>query len=311
MEKYHIMSKSIKVSVFILQVLLLISCSSNAALVMPFEATFHKFVYTLTKDLEQIDYSNDAEYFTLCESSNYAVAIKEGTLAFIDKENEVFFDTFGNEHSNMPESGLNIRITQGTDYELTYKTSRYYNSETDEHIDSLTAFKLNENTVRLLIITGIDEFHIIDKTPIVLPPEFVSGDPNLKQYYSNEPQAKEKALSLYPLLAERFDLQDNLYYLTQAIPDSEFESLGFTKNTAREIALQLNYDYSAVKMILTVVDITVNDDGIIFDISKNRQFRSELIRDKSFKHEIFEFDIDFVEKTASESPKITNAQSKY
>lgn len=311
------MTKKIKIFAFIFPILMLISCASNSALVMPFEATFHKYVDTLTEGLEKIEYEAtatfgpDGSYHVLCENENYSVIIYCDTLAFLDKKSGLFYDTFGNAYQNMPQTGLNIRITQGEDYELTYKSGKYYNSESDEYIDTLTAYKLNENSIRLLIVIGLDEFEIIGRTPIILTSGHVSAYPALKSYYSDDSSAKDKVLDEYPLLGERFDLTDDLYYLVNNVPESEFETLGLTKNTAREVALQLNYKYSDVKMILTTVDITLTDEGIIFDISKNRQFRSELIRDKSFIHEIFDFEIDFVEKTASESEKITDAQSKY
>ncbi len=296
-------------------IFLLTSCGTGGSLVMPFEATFHKFVYTLTDDLEEIDFTSqiktnqNGSYYTLLENEKFEVVIYNDTLAFYNKTEGLFYDTFGNTSENMPESGLNISIKQKDNYELTYKSGHYYNSETDTHINTLTAYKVDEKTVRLLIVTGVEEFELIDKTPIVLPSSLITEE--LKKYYSNDLENIESVSAEYPLIKERFDLADDLYYITENIPDSEFDRLGLTKNTSREVALSLNYKYSDVKMLLTTVDITIEEDEIIFDISKNRQFRSELIRDKSFIHNIFNFEIDFIEKTASESPKITDAQSKY
>jgi len=305
------MIKKIKICTIFIFSLLITACVSNSAIVMPFEATFHKYVYILTKNLEEINTESTTEYCSLIENQHFSVVYKDGTLCFYDKSNGLFYDTFGNKFDNMPETGLNISIKEKNGFELKYTDGEYYNSETDSSVNTFTAFKLNDTTIRLLIVTGINEFDIIDKTPIVLTESFVNANPNISEYYSNNEKIKEAVIKQYPLLSERFELTENLYYLSKEIPEEVFSELGLTKNTAREMALALNYDFSQVKMILTTVDITLSDNEIIFDISPNRQFRSELIRDKSFKHNIFEFDLDFVKITESESEKITNAQSKY
>ena len=305
------MIKKIKICTIFIFLLLVTACVSNSAIVMPFEATFHKYVYILTKDLEEINTESTSEYCSLIENQHFSVVYKDGTLCFYDKNNGLFYDTFGNKFDNMPETGLNISIKGKNGFELKYTDGEYYNSETDSSIKTFTAFKLNDTTIRLLIVTGINEFDIIGKTPIVLTESFVKANPAVSEFFSKDNIVKEKIITSYPLLSERFTLTNDLYYITKEIPEEVFPELGFTKNTAREIALALNYDFHQVKMILTTVDITLSDKEIIFDISPNRQFRSELIRDKSFEHNIFEFDLDFVKKTESESEKITNAQSKY
>ena len=296
------------VLLIIATILLLTSCAGEPTIVMPFEATFHKFVYILTKDLEEI---NTDENEVLCENDSFSVIYRGGCLSFFNKEKNAYYDTFGNEYTSPPSTGLNISVTQGEDYCLNYKDGAYYNSETDKYIKTFTAYKLNENTVRLLIVTGIDEFEVLSKVPKILTEDSITINEDLKVFYSKDSSAKEKILNEYPILEERLSLNDNLYYLTTEMPESAFTESGLTKNTSHETALTLNYNFNQVKMLLTTVDITLNNDCIIFDISKNRQFRSELIRDKSFKHSIFDFEIDFITKTASESEKITDAQSKY
>ena len=293
----------------VLSVLLLLSsCAGNQAVVMPFEATFHKFVYILTKDLEEINLSDNS---VLTENETFSVIFQNGCLSFFHKERNLYYDTFGNESTEIPETGLNISVAQGEDYKLEYKNGTYYNSETDNNINTFTAYKINDHTVRLLIVTGVDEFEVISKIPKVLQPSTVSANEKLKEFYSTDSAVKDKILEEFPILEERLTLTEDLYYLSSNISDSDLIDLGLTPNSARETALMLGYDFNQVKMILTTVDITLNDNSITFDISKNRQFRSELIRDKSFKHSIFEFEIDFINKTASESEKITDAQSKY
>ena len=298
---------------FCIVLILLTACMQNSAIVMPFEATFHKYVYMLTKDFAEINTSTEEkeEYCKLIENEEFAILLKDGTLAFYNKTTKKYYDTFGNESNEMPQTGLNISVKDNKGFELKYTDDSYYNSETDTYIKTLTAYKLNDSSIRLLIVTGVDEFDIISKTPIVLTESYIKANPGLTEYYSNNEDVKNEILTEYPLLSERLELTENLYYLIKEIPENKLTELGLTKNTARETALALNYNFSLVKMILTTVDITLNDSEIIFDISPNRQFRSELIRDKSFEHNIFKFNLDFVKITESESEKITNAQSKY
>ncbi len=296
-----------------LSLFLLTSCVKNSAIVMPFEATFHKYVYVLTKDLTEIDTetSEGKDICALIENEKYSVLLNEGTLAFVDKNTDKYYDTFGNEYEEMPQTGLNISVKDNKGFELKYTDDKYYNSESDSYIQTLTAYKLNDMSVRLLIVTGVDEFDIIGKIPLLLPEAYIEASPALSEYYSNNDEAKNSILAKYPLLSERFELTEDLYYLTKDVPEEKLSESGLTKNTAREVALALNYNFNDVKMLLTTVDITLNDSEIIFDISPNRQYRSELIRDKSFEHNIFKFNLDFVKITESESEKITNAQSKY
>lgn len=292
-------------------ILLLTSCVNKAqrSSVMPFEATLHKYIYTLSKDLTEIDLS---ETNILSENENFAIVYKDGTLAFTDKKSNVYYDTFGNAYEEMPSSGLNISVTQKEKKVLYYKNGQYYNTETDSYENTFTAYKLTDNSVRILIVTGLDEFDIIGKTPLVLTEETISENAELKSFYSNEQSVKESVMEKYPLLNERLCLTDDrLYYIETDITENSFKNLGLTKNTTRETALKLGYKYSDVKVMLTTIDITLLEDKIILDISKNRQYRTEILRDKSFTASIFDFDIQFIEKTVSESDKITDAQSKY
>lgn len=307
------MIKKIALLSFCAILLILTACMKNSAIVMPFEATFHKYIYTLTKDLTEIDTnkSENEDFCTLLENSNYSIILNQDTLAFYNKNTQKYYDTFGIESDEIPQTGLNISIKENNGNEIKYINDKYYNSESDTYINTFTAYKLNDSSIRLLIVTGVNEFKIIGKTPLVLPESYIKANPLLTEFYSNNDYFKTTIISEYPLLPERLDLNKNLYYLTKEIPEKTFSNLGLTKNTAREVALAMNYDFNKVKMILTTVDITLTDSEIIFDISPNRQYRSELIRDKSFEHNIFKFDLNFVKITESESEKITNAQSKY
>ena len=313
-EIFIIMTKKLKLlSVYVLLLFILTSCVHNSAIVMPFEATFHKYIYTLTKDLNAIntETEDNEKYCKLIENDKFSVLLNKDTLVFYNKDAQKYYDSFGNEFDTVPETGLNISIKNKHGFELNYIDGQYYNSESDSYIDTLTAYELSNNSIRLLIVTGIEEFDIIGKTPLVLTKSFTESHSELYEYYSSDEKTKNDLLSQYPLLSERLDLTEDIYYLEKDIPYEKFSELGLTKNTAREEALLLNYDFSQVKMILTTVDITLTDTEIVFDLSSNRQYRSEFIRDKSFDHNIFEFDLDFVLKTESESEKITNAQSKY
>ena len=254
------MTKKIKLIFTVLILSILASCTANAAIVMPFEATFHKYVYVLTKDLEEIKLENET---VLIENDNYQVTIKQGTLAFKDKKNNVYYDTFGIASETFPTSGLNVSVKQGNYYHLEFVNGVYYNSELDKFINTLSAYKLNENTVRLLIVTGIDEFEIIGKIPLVLTENYILANPLLLNYYSSDVEAKDEVLKNHPMLEEKLEIKNGLYYLKKEPPMSEFDNLGLTKNTSREVALSLNYDFSSVKMILTTVDITATEEKIV------------------------------------------------
>ena len=136
---------------FCIVLILLTACMQNSAIVMPFEATFHKYVYMLTKDFAEINTSTEEkeEYCKLIENEEFAILLKDGTLAFYNKTTKKYYDTFGNESNEMPQTGLNISVKDNKGFELKYfsKNAKDRKSAADCISEQIQNYTANDNAL--------------------------------------------------------------------------------------------------------------------------------------------------------------------
>ncbi|MBQ2721077.1 MAG: hypothetical protein IJF23_06030, partial [Clostridia bacterium] len=178
----------------------------------------------------------------------------------------------------------------------------------EKYRPSLSAFYIDDNTVRLIYVLGLDQLDYVSEYPVVLTEETYLQNEFI---FSNHYKKADDSVFSVPFMTE-FCKADNYYVLyTYPLPESA-QILGeLDASDARKELLSLGYNPADALICMFVTDVSLCDGQLTVDISPNRQYRTSAIRTSQYKIEFFEGQVPFVNKTKSESDKISFAGSKF
>ena len=306
------MKKTVKIIAPLLFLcVLLAACGVNRIILMPFEADIEKHMEALIdKSIPADDFFDTRSSCVLLENEHLSVSLSnENAIVFYQKSTDTYYDTFGNALESPENAELNLLFKSESGNDIFHTKSEYFNARSGEYIPTCTAFLIAENTVRLIYISGADEFYYFASSPILLSEETYNATPELQPYYekaSADNQTPDAAFVAMHCTAKTYYIRNG-----NELPEEISEKYALDSNAARKEILALGYLSDTSRIAFTVVDITLDSDRIVFDVSKNRQYKTEAMRTSEYTEHIFEFELPFVEITHSESDVITFAGSKY
>lgn len=308
------MKKIITAFIFILP-LLLCSCGGEGKIIFPFEADL-ELHYTALEKAEDgspigedmfIDTSVDC---TVLENSSYSVGIngENGAVWFFDKQAELYYDMAGESFSSPNDADTALHVLKDDEPFIDYVQGEFYDTVYEKYRPTLTAFYLDENTVRMIYVLGTEQLKYISEYPVVLTQEtYLRNEFVFSKHYIKAEETDDSRSFM-----NEYCSSDDYYVLyTYPLPEAA-QLLGeVNASDARAELLSLGYDPEKAHICMFVTDIRIDSDKITVDISPNRQYRTSGIRTSQYKTVFFEGQPPFVEKTESESEKIAFAGSKF
>ncbi|MBQ1862273.1 MAG: hypothetical protein II149_02040 [Clostridia bacterium] len=309
------MKKSVFFASLIVCCFVLVSCSSNGKIILPFEADLEKHFTALEKHpdgtpLSENDYISVSSDVIILENDLYSVGLNGQTdaLWLSDRNTCVYYDMTGASFSDPSAASSSLYIYREGDVFCEYSKGVYYDTVYEKYRPSLTAFYLSENTVRLIYVIGIDQLAFLGEYPVIITKETYEKNALVcSEHYvrSEGNDFASKFVSEYCTLSEYY------YLVSDNLPEPARVYCEFDAAAARREILSLGFDADKAVVCMFVADITLDDSGITVDISTNRQYRSKGVRTSRYKIDFFSGDIPFVRKTDSESEYISFAGSKF
>ncbi len=293
----------------------LCSCGEDAKIIFPFEADLEKHYTELEKmtdgsavpDSNYIDASVDS---VLLEDELYSVGIngENGALWFFDKTENMYYDMTGSSFSSPEQANTALCIYEDGELFLEYSQGEFYDIVYEKYRPSLSAFYVDDDTVRLIYILGVEQLQYLLDYPVVmtettyLENEFVFG---------NHYKKIDRANSADTFMTEYCTADTYYILLDESLPGGAVAMGQLSASDVRKELLYLGYDPEQAMICMFVADVSLKNGEITVDISPNRQYRTKKVRTSQYNVDFFENEPAFVNKTASESEKIAFAGSKF
>ena len=258
-------------------------------------------------DDDFIDASHDC---ILLENPAYQVGINgaTGALWFSERAEGVFWDMTGSSFTDRDSASHALYIYKDGNIFCEYTQGDFYDIVYEKRRPSLTAFRISENSVRLIYVLGIDQLAFFDEYPLVITEETYNNNELICSGNYKKSDRNDFAADFI----EKYCESGNYYCLTgDTLPEPARIHGNFDSVTARRELLYLGYDSDKAVICMFVADITLSESGITVDISTNRQYRAKGVRTSMYRISFFEGTPPFVEKTDSESEYISFAGSKF
>lgn len=295
--------------------LLLCSCGGESKIIFPFEADFEKHYTALEKLEDGSPVSNEMFIDTtttgvVLDNAAYSVGLngESGAVWFYSKADGRYYDMAGNSFSSSENADTALHVLKDNEPFIDYVQGEFYDIVYEKYRPTLTAFYLDENTVRMIYVLGYDQLEYITEYPVVLTSETYSQN---ELVFSNHYKKAESTDRCSSFMNEYCSADD--YYVLSSYPLPEATKIlgELDASGARMELLSLGYEPDKAHICMFVADISLYDDKITVDISPNRQYRTSSVRTSQYKAAFFEGQPPFVEKTESESEKISFAGSKF
>ena len=295
--------------------LLLCSCGEDGKIIFPFEADFEKHYTALERSadgasLDAENYIDSTSTGVILENDAYSVGIsgEDGALWFYDKAADLYYDMNGAALPSSENADTALHILKDNEPFLDYVQGEFYDTVYEKYRPSLTAFYIDENTVRMIYVLGLDQLEYITEYPVVLTPETYAENEFIFSNHYKKAEAQDHCESF---MNEYCSADDYYVLYTYPLPEAAKLLGEINASDARFELLSLGYNPDNARICMFVTDVTLDDDKITVDISPNRQYRTSSLRTSQYKVSFFEGQPPFVEKTESDSEKISFAGSKF